>query len=129
MNNPLFEQAKQSVAEKHGFRDWNRVIIFGEGLPDLYYTEAADLYMRHAVNEAVKEKEEIIEKVSSRLSDLFQLLIRQSGNHPEMFSELDQMRIGAAKATIEKYAKPFDPSQVLRQSDRSLPFPPQPDER
>lgn len=54
MNNPLFEQAKQAVAEKHGFKDWNRLIIFGNGLPDLYYEEAAEMYAQWKANEAVK---------------------------------------------------------------------------
>ncbi|WP_342088031.1 hypothetical protein [Dyadobacter sp. OTU695] len=65
-----FEECKKQVADKHGFRDWNRLIIFSDGLPDLYYTEAAELYARHKTNEAVKEDREDIIKKEGIMTDL-----------------------------------------------------------
>lgn len=50
-----YEQAKQQVAEKHKFKDWNRLIIFGQHMPDNMYAEAAELYARNLANEKVKE--------------------------------------------------------------------------
>jgi hypothetical protein len=60
-----FEDAKQAVAEKHGIKTFPKLITecklghaYGgkANLPHWQdaYTEAAELYMRHAVNEAVR---------------------------------------------------------------------------
>lgn len=61
-----FEDAKQAVAEKRNTEDWECMMAMYEGveafMPEGWLketieganTEAAELYMRHAVNEAVK---------------------------------------------------------------------------
>lgn len=125
--NDLFEKAKQAVAEKHFCDTWADLLIIADNVGadlDIFYQEVS----AWVANEAVKEKDVVVEKVTSRLCDMFRLLNKHLNKHPEIFSDLDRMRIGAAQSTIEKYAKPFDPKQVLRQSDSPLPFPQQPDE-
>lgn len=52
-----FLDAKQAVAEKHNFTDWEG--FTDEGYTE-YYAESADLYMRHAVNEAVRKDRGIL---------------------------------------------------------------------
>lgn len=57
------------------------------------------------------------DEVLNSLSDLYRLLIRKVNNHPELFSELDKARIENANKVMMKYAKPFDPKQILRRSN------------
>lgn len=51
-----YEQAKQQVAESRKYSSWEWAIseLNWDGLDEIY-AEAAELYMRHAVNEKVKE--------------------------------------------------------------------------
>lgn len=48
--NYTFEQAKQAVAERHGYESFPSLVIYGKELPTMYFEEAAELL----ANEAVK---------------------------------------------------------------------------
>lgn len=86
MNNELYEQAKQAVAVKHGFKDWNRLIIFGNSLPDLYYAEAADLYAQQVANEAVKADRKYLEDNTHKVMRYAPLEANTIGGNGILFS-------------------------------------------
>lgn len=55
MKNDLFEKAKQAVAEKHGFDNWDHAMFIGNRETfRSFYAESTDLYAKWIANEAVK---------------------------------------------------------------------------
>jgi len=121
--NYTFDQAKQAVAQRHGYESWESLLL-RQHLPvggiNKYHEEVFQIGCNEAVKAEGEKFEQQLNDLSMRLSDVFRLLIRYQNIHPEIFSDLDKMRVDKARETMQKYAQPFDPKQVLRKSE---PFP------
>ncbi|MGA9651943.1 hypothetical protein [Pedobacter sp.] len=113
------------MAERYQYEDWVTMVAGrtpGGAAMGRIIKDLCELMCNEAVKAEGEECKQQLNELSMRLSDVFRLLIRYQNIHPEIFSDLDKTRVDKARETMQKYAPPFDPKQVLRKSE-SFPEP------
>jgi len=144
MNNSLFEQAKQAVAEKRNCEDWDFMIAAYEGveafMPEEWlsetvngaWQEAAELYAQWCANEAVKA-EDVDAKLKPDYDGQFLGFFVQKQECGTIWKywrivhcEFNVWKLEQNERMICWRQLPPEPKGKLKMLD-SLPFPQQPD--